>query len=223
MWRRGYVLSGDALIALVIVMFVLLGFMSLPHFRSLRASESGFQQIHLKTEDAMEAMSNEGKLKQISYEWVRYAHDPEVPLDAAAAIARENLEDIMPPTVGYKLMIEKEVIYTTDLDQPSRPKESESKDKTRAVRYVAGQPPPSDVMGWFAKASLNGNFTRSSTKVRWPDVQGENYTSLDFNFSKDHREEIVYLSVPKDCVVLNGSVSLTWNSSATPDCPMWWE
>lgn len=217
--KKGYVLTWDAVIALVFILLVLAGFLSIPYFRSLRAGEVGFQRVHLVSEDALEVLNKRGPLDDIGLEWSQgnYSTESEMRaglLKGATQIARNFLNPIVPEHMGYALMVGDDIVYSTDWDpsSASRPDEGAATEKTRAVRMVSGYKENESVGGWVARAMLLYNKTGYIDTLRYKGVDETNFTMVfpDGNES----EEVAYLVVPLAANLFDAKMNLTWNASS---------
>ncbi|MFH1788972.1 MAG: hypothetical protein ABH834_06300 [Candidatus Altiarchaeota archaeon] len=218
--KKGYVLTWDAVIALVFILLVLAGFLSVPYFRSLRAGEVGFQRVHLVSEDALEVLNKRGPLDDIGLEWSRgnFSTEAEMRSDAikgASKIAKDFLDPIIPKHMGYALMVGDDIVYSSDWDSlvTDRPGEDKAVEKTRAVRMVSGYRENESVGGWVARAMLLYNKTGYIDTLRYNGVDETNFTMV-FPDGVEH-EEVAYLVIPLAANLFDAKMNLTWNASGT--------
>jgi hypothetical protein len=216
--KKGYVLTWDAVIALVFILLVLAGFLSIPYFRSLRAGEVGFQRVHLVSEDALEVLNKRGPLDDIGLAWSQgnYSSETEMKsgiIKGASAVAKDFLDPIIPKHMGYALMVGDDIVYKSDWDSAvtDRPKEDKAFEETRAVRMVSGYRENESVGGWVARAMLLYNKTGYIDTLRYG---GADLKVVVMNFPPyvEH-EEVAYLVAPMGANFFDAKMNITWNSS----------
>lgn len=216
--KKGYVLTWDAVIALVFILLVLAGFLSIPYFRSLRAGEVGFQRVHLISEDALEVLNKRGPLDDIGLEWSagNYSSEAEMKsgvLKGASQVAKDFLDPIIPKHMGYTLLVGDDIIYKSDWDSAvaERPSEDKAFEKTRAVRMVSGYKENESVGGWVARAMLLYNRTGFIDTLRYG---GADLKVVVMNFPPYvESEEVAYLVAPMGANFFDAKMNISWNSS----------
>ena len=67
--RRGYIITWDALIALTVTLFLMLGFMGLHYFRDMSRGATTFETLHSAGENAIDTINKMGVLEEIGYYW----------------------------------------------------------------------------------------------------------------------------------------------------------
>lgn len=211
--KKGYVLTWDSIIALVFVLAVLTGFLSIPYFRNIGEREVGFQQTHITSEDGMEILSKSGKLSAIASLWAKGD------MDGASNETKDFMETIVPKHAGYELYIGDVLVYSSQQDATSdRISDLDANEKTRAVRFISGYT-EEEVRGWVASALLYENKTGSVDWVRYEDNPEE---EIDMPLSRDDDRRVAYLVVPKNAIVYNGAMNISWIPLAKqePECPI---
>ena len=97
--EKGYILTWDALVALSMVLFILVGFLGLHYFRVSKAEKDAFQKAHAVVEDSMETLNKKGILEEIGFHWASGN------LSGAASLSRDYLDKLVPPHMGYRIEI----------------------------------------------------------------------------------------------------------------------
>jgi len=203
MARRGYVLTWDAIIALVFVLLILAGFLSIPYFRSIGEAEVGPRRVHEVSEDSLEYLSKSNIISEIGDKWARGN------MTGAAGDVKSNLEDIIPPHMGYRVEFEDTVVYSSDLDPLSqRPKEPAALDETRAVRFVSGFKENESLKGWVARAMLLFNYT-GHIDFLWWDSREAKVVNMTFP-PGGIQKRVPYLKIPLAANVINSTMNISW-------------
>ena len=127
MKRKGYVMTWDAILALIFVILVFMGILSMEHMRSINVKEVGFIELHSTAEDSIEVLNKMGVLEEIVIYW------SENNTQLANDTATFYLEQFIPETMGYRLTIGNDTIC-----EDQRIMEAEAVEKTRAGRFITG-------------------------------------------------------------------------------------
>ncbi|MBU4266132.1 MAG: hypothetical protein KKE96_02780, partial [Candidatus Altiarchaeota archaeon] len=97
MKRRGYVMTWDAILALIFIMLVFTGLITMEHTRSINVKEVGFLELHSTAEDSIEVLNKMGALEEIVIYW------SENNTQLANDTATFYLEQFIPEKMGYRL------------------------------------------------------------------------------------------------------------------------
>jgi len=107
--RKGYVLTIDAVLALMFVMALLLYTVGVGMNNSIGNTErTDFKTLHFISEDAIEVLNKKGVLDDIGTEWANSGGDnspTSVHWSNASNISKFYLSQIIPDRMGYRLMI----------------------------------------------------------------------------------------------------------------------
>jgi|GEM_PF-2431606 len=147
--KKGYVLTLDAILALILVMTIFLIVLGIQS--SIKSTEkTEFKRIHYISEDAIEVLNKRGVLDQICTEWALADNNESSPhWINAGNIAREYLSEIIPDRMGYKLLIDgKEICNDTRIP------ENEAMVKTHSTRILTGYMPRMPVIGCVSRSYL---------------------------------------------------------------------
>jgi hypothetical protein len=209
--KKGYVLTLDALLSLMVVMVIYVLIMGIQS--SVNTTEiTEFKKLHYISEDALQALSEKGVLDQICVQWALAEGDTSSAyFDRARNISNSYLLKIVPARIGYGLMINGVLVA----DNSSRLSENDSSVKTHSKRTVSGYNSSLPTQGYIARARINDTNV-SYGSVFW-NKEGCNWT---IQFS-DNRE--ITLLMPKDytgtakCKYQNISPPTYDNKSAVND------
>ncbi|MFH1835088.1 MAG: hypothetical protein ABH851_02740 [Methanobacteriota archaeon] len=216
--EKGYVLTWDAVIALVFVLLILAGFLSIPYFRSLSAGDVGFERVHYVVEDVSDILDKAGPVNELGIEISKgnFSNNTELAageIKGASQIAKEFLDPLVPRHMGYALVVGDQIVYSTDLDGSvtDRPKREVAREETRAVRMASGLKENESVGGWVARAMLLYNKTG---EIRTLNYKGVNRTEflLEYPEGGPH-EELAYLIAPLVANFYDAKMNLTWSLS----------
>jgi len=127
MKRKGYVMTWDAILALIFIILVLVGLISMEHVRSINVKEVGFLELHSTAENSIEVLNKMGALEDIAIYW------SENNTQLANDTATFYLEQLIPETMGYRLTLGNDTIC-----EDQRIMEAEAVEKTRAGRFITG-------------------------------------------------------------------------------------
>jgi len=97
MKNRGYVLTMDAVIALLLVMGVFIVVLTLEFFNREETSTTAFLNLHYVAEDAMDVLNKKDIPDEIGYEWSLGTNES---MERAGNISKEYLELIIPGNTG---------------------------------------------------------------------------------------------------------------------------
>ena len=152
MKNKGYVLTMDAVIALIFVIGVFIAVLTLDFFNPNETSTTAFLNLHYVAEDSMDVLNKVGVLDDIGELW---SLNDNLSLENASNITKENLELIIPPNVGYTLAIEGDIIYNSDDEiNGTRPRRSESSVLTTSRRLLVGYGKDKPIRGCVARTYL---------------------------------------------------------------------
>lgn len=153
---RGYILTLDAIVAVMAFLVILTGFMSISYQKF--SSEDRFERIYSITDNAIDTLNKNGILEQIVSDW------SENNISSANETARFYLDQILPSNVGYRLEIENLAISGN-----SRIREEEASIKTNAEIQISGYSINKSVhefisMAWllYNDTSINKTYTTSN-------------------------------------------------------------
>jgi|WetSurMetagenome_2_1015567.scaffolds.fasta_scaffold03070_5 hypothetical protein len=208
--KKGYVLTLDALLSLMVVMVIYVLIMGIQS--SINTTEiTEFKKLHYTSEDTLQALSEKGVLDQICVQWALAQGDTSSPyFDRARNISTSYLSEIVPPRIGYRLMINDILIATNS----SRLSENDSSVKTHSRRMLSGYNTSLPTQGYLARARINDTNV-SYGSVFW-NKDGCNWT-IQFSTGSN-----TTLLMPKDytgpakCKYQNISISYD-NKSAVND------
>jgi len=149
--KKGYVLTLDAILALILVMTIFLIVLGIQS--SIKSTEkTEFKRIHYISEDAIEVLNKKGVLDRIGTEWALADGNRSSPhWINAQKIAESYLSEIIPERMGYKLLIDNDTIY-----EHAPISEREATVETRSVRSLTGYMPGKPTTGYVARAYLVG-------------------------------------------------------------------
>jgi hypothetical protein len=148
--KKGYVLTLDALLALMVVMVVYTLIMGIQS--SINVTEiTEFKALHYISEDTMQALSEKGVLDQVCVQWaLAGGSNSSTQFDTARNISNAYLSEMLPVRVGYKLMLNGTVVTNS-----SRLPENESSVKTHSMRILSGYNTRLPTDGYMARARIN--------------------------------------------------------------------
>lgn len=151
---KGYVLTLDAIVAVIAFLIILIGFTSIQYQKPHESGER-FNRLNSMAEDAIEIMNKNGILEQVVFYW------SENNLSLANETARPYLDRILPGNTGYRL----EIGNLTISDNP-RVMENEAGIKTNTERRISGYSINKSVdefisMAWllYNDSSINKTYT----------------------------------------------------------------
>ncbi len=164
MKTKGYVLTMDAVIALIFVLGIFIAVLNLQLFNPDEKTKTMFLNLHYASEDSLDVLNKRGILDDIGYNWSIYTNES---LEGAENLSKYYLNLIIPKNVGYKLeIVEDGKNYTiTDSDNETngtRPKRSDSTILTHSSRFLVGFGKEKPVIGSVARAYVvAGKFNMS--------------------------------------------------------------
>ncbi len=127
MRNKGYVMTWDAIIALIFVILVGISIISLEQMRSINVKKIGFLEIHSTGENSIGVLNKMGILEDIVIYW------SENNTQLANDTATFYLEQFIPKTMGYRLTIGNDTVC-----ENQRILEAEAVEKTGAGRFISG-------------------------------------------------------------------------------------
>jgi hypothetical protein len=208
--KKGYVLTLDALLSLMVVMVIYVLIMGIQS--SINTTEiTEFKKLHYTSEDTLQALSEKGVLDQICIQWaLAEGVTSDSHFDLARNISNSYLSEMVPSRIGYRLMINGIQVA----NDSSRLSENDSSVKTHSRRMLSGYNSSMPTQGYAARARINDTNV-SYGSVFW-NKDGCNWTIQrldDVNVSMPMPKD--YLgSVP--CKYTNASISYD-NRSAVND------
>ena len=207
--KKGYVLTLDALLSLMVVMVIYVLIMGIQS--SINTTEiTEFKKLHYTSEDTLQALSEKGVLDQICVQWALAEGNTASPyFERARNISNSYLSEIVPPRIGYRLMING-ILVAND---SSRLLENDSSVETHSRRMLSGYNSSLPTQGYAARARINDTNV-SYGSVFWSN-DGCNWTIQRFD------DLYVSMPMPKDylgvrCYYTNASISYD-NRSAVND------
>ncbi len=208
--KKGYVLTLDALLSLMVVMVIYALIMSIQtSINTTPATE--FKLLHYTSEDAMQVLSQKGVLDQVCAQWALAQGNASSPyFNMAGNISNSYLSEIIPTRIGYKLLLNGVSIASDS----TRLSENVSTVETHSQRMVSGYNISMPTDGYVARARIN-NTVVSYGSVFWNNT-GCNWTIQILNNSN------ITLLIPKSytgnklCSYTNSTISYD-NSSAVND------
>jgi hypothetical protein len=150
---KGYILTVDAVMALIIVMLLFILIVGMQG--SMKNTESTeFERLHYISEDVIEALNREGVLDQICTGWALSGGDEASASWADARfIANKSLSSLIPENIGYSLLIDgKELYNNSDTTPPG-----DASTLTHSTRTISGYMQGSPVDGYVARAYTSTN------------------------------------------------------------------
>lgn len=127
MRNKGYVMTWDAILALIFIILVSVGLISMEHMRSINVKEVGFLELHSTVENSIEVLNKMGIIEDIVIYWSE--NNTQLANDTATLY----LEQLIPETMGYRLTIGNGTVC-----ENQRIMEVEAVEKTRARRFITG-------------------------------------------------------------------------------------
>jgi len=127
MKQKGYVMTLDAILALIFIILVFIGLISLEYSRTINVKKTGFLELHSTSEDAIEILNKMGVLENIVTYWSE--NNTQIANDTATFY----LERIIPETMGYRLKFDNDTIC-----ENLRIDEAQASEKTKSTRFITG-------------------------------------------------------------------------------------
>ena len=149
--KKGYVLTLDALLALMVVMIVYTIIMGIQS--SINTAEtSEFKTLHYISEDTMQALSEKGVLDQVCVQWALAQGNTSTPyFERAGNISNSYLSEMIPVRIGYNLTLNGVGVA----NDSSRLLENASSVETHSMRLVSGYNTSLPTDGYVARARIN--------------------------------------------------------------------
>lgn len=173
---KGYVLTLDAIIAVMAFLIILIGFM-LIQYQKPYESGGRFERLYSITEDAIDILNKNGILEQVVFYW------SENNLSLANETSRLYLDQILASNIGYRFEI-----GNLTISDNSRIMENEAGIKTNAERWISGYSINKSVnefisMTWllYNNTSINKTYTISNVSY------GNSFrTAIGSNWTIEH-------------------------------------
>ena len=128
--KKGFVMTIDAVFAVMLVLLALTLVYTLNYFSiSINTERTNIEQIHMKSEDALQVLNNKGVLEKIVDYWAN--ND----LNSANKTAGRYLDEIIPENMGYRLEIGGDNISINDKVK----KEVDATDKMKSTRLISNE------------------------------------------------------------------------------------
>ncbi|RLI93648.1 MAG: hypothetical protein DRO92_03880 [Candidatus Altiarchaeales archaeon] len=128
--KKGFVMTIDAVFAVMLVLLALTLVYTLNYFSiSINTERTNIEQIHMKSEDALQVLNNKGVLEKIVDYWANSD------LNSANKTARRYLDEIIPENMGYRLEIGGDNISINDKVK----KEVDATDKMKSTRLISNE------------------------------------------------------------------------------------
>jgi hypothetical protein len=209
--KKGYVLTLDALLSLMVVMVIYVLIMGIQS--SINTTEiTEFKKLHYTSEDTLQALSEKGVLDQICVQWaLAEGVTSDSHFDRARNISNSYLSQMVPARIGYLLMINGIQVA----NDSSRLSENDSSVITHSRRMLSGYNSSAPTQGYVARVRINDTNV-SYGSVFW-NKDGCNWT---IQFSDNRNTTLL---MPKDysgsakCKYQNISVTDWDNKSAVND------
>jgi len=149
--KKGYVLTLDALLSLMVVMVIYVLIMGIQS--SINTTEiTEFKKLHYTSEDTLQALSEKGVLDQICVQWALAQGDKSSSnFDRARNISNSYLSEMVPSRIGYRLMINGDQVA----NDSSRISENDSSVETHSRRMLSGYNSSRPTQGYAARARIN--------------------------------------------------------------------
>ena len=169
--KKGYVLTLDALLALMVVMVVYTLIMGIQ--TSINTTPvTEFKLLHYMSEDTMQVLSEKGVLDQVCVQWALAQGNASSPyFELAGNISNSYLSEMIPPRIGYNLTLNNDTIVASN---SSRLSVDASTVETHSQRTVSGYNTSLPTYGYVARARIN-NINVSYGSVFWNNT-GCNWT-----------------------------------------------
>jgi hypothetical protein len=217
--KKGYVLTLDAVLALMFVIALLLYTVGVGMKNTIGNTEkTDFKRLHFISEDALEVLNKKGVLDEIGTEWANAGSDKvdtNVHWSNATNMTRDYLSQIIPDRMGYKLMIGDDMIYNHTI--PTN--ETDASVETRSARILTGYASGKLVVGYVSRASLSSiQSARNTILAGWQRTvtpgNKSNHLNLtsQFTLPADFKCNSVHLqAVPRSVPRENFSVWINGN------------
>ncbi len=160
MKNKGYVVIWDAMVALVVFLFIYVTFIASYEPRVNKDSINSFKMIHYVSEDSIDVLNKQGVLDEIGTDWAASNGTTNSSSWLAAVnISKAYLDKLIPDRFGYQLVIEDRGITfnisDTNLDNSSRrPKYDAASSRTYSSRLLVGYGAGEPTRGEVARAFL---------------------------------------------------------------------
>ncbi len=152
--NKGYVLITDALVALFFGIIIFTTLLAMDSF-NIKMEFTEFLELHYVSEDTFDVMNKKGTLDQVGYLWsVSRGNRSSPAWSNMPNITRYHLERLVPPRMGYKMLVDDLEIYNSSWN-PNRTLEADSVAKTHASRFLVGYGENLTVLGKTARAYLS--------------------------------------------------------------------
>jgi len=210
--KKGYVMTLDAIFAMLLVFFSLFIF-SFYHFSIPAVDEMYFEYAHMHAEDALQVLDNKGVLNEVGHYWAIKDHD------SANKTASHYLNSILPKRLGYRMEIDDIDITSRDASSPRGDiPEVRASDKTKATRLISGYEENKSREGYMARAMLLWNKTNITDRLS-KTPYGAKHLTLNILFDDPRyadpaipnfrEEEALWLTLPMGSTVKEARLNVS--------------
>ncbi len=195
--KKGYVLTWDAMIALVLITATIAILVSMGYFKN--PEENTFERMHYLSENALDTMSKNTVLDSVLSDY--FSGNKE----NAAARADSTLEKIL-ERVNYRFLVNDEIL----VEKIFTANDSTAQYETRATRFISGYKTNETTDVFMARASLMYNDSDKNLTYTLVNVSYGNsfkiFSGATWMFNHNLGPETI--CVPIDC---SGDNSYTYN------------
>ncbi|MFC2154844.1 hypothetical protein ACFLRC_05130 [Candidatus Altiarchaeota archaeon] len=197
---RGYTVILDSIVALIFISVIFASLLGFNFSRASQTSVTSFKNLHYMSEDVLESLNKQGILDEVGEAWA------ENNTNRSTEIADYYLDELIPESTGYRLIIEDEIIS----ESVGRTPRAESTELTHSTRLLVGYGKGLPVTGSVARAFLTGVQAKTTSSYGYfGGFVGEgNITRIISDIPSDANITEVYLelSVGSDFYVyINGN------------------
>ncbi len=209
--RRGYIVTVDAMISLMFVVFLILGFFGLQYSNYTSRSASTFESLHYIAENALDTTNKQGVLEEIAYYW-SIGNESE-----ARNITKAHLDELLPKHTGYRLeAVDESGVHTIYQSGPDRPTPESAGDLTRSTRILSGYSQDAPRTGWNAKAYLLETnewggilvYNQSGCATGWQSIILQNDPTGPYG-------NVFYVKVPGEAVLELAQINVSFRQSGS--------
>ena len=156
MKKKGYAIVLDSLVALLFILIIFGALFGTKYFTTSQTDTISFKNIHYISEDILDVLNKQAILDDIGGEWaVADGNTSSVHWENASNISKNFLEGLIPDNMGYKILIDGNLIYSSDTDLNStRVREDDANTITYAQRLLIGYESGMPTRGHVARAFL---------------------------------------------------------------------
>ena len=153
--NKGYTIMIDALVALIFLLIIVTAIFSIKYSGTSKTGVMSFRELHYMSEDTLDVLNKKGILDEIATLWAENSTPGSEEMVNASNLAREYLEKMLPPGVGYKLIIEEGVnSFVINSSNESRIPWNDSTTRTHSTRVLVGYGSGLPTFGHVSRASL---------------------------------------------------------------------